>query len=55
MQKEQAESQRTAAEIASRERMNQQDNETAMRLAQAEILSNEKFGVSTGTGINPNP
>ena len=55
MQREQAENQRTMAEMASRERMNQQDNETAMRLAQAEILSNEKFGVSTGTGINPNP
>lgn len=55
MQREQAENQRTMAEMASREHMNQQDNETAMRLAQAEILSNEKFGVSTGTGINPNP
>lgn len=54
-QREQGENQRTAADNASRERMNQQDNETAMRLAQAEILSNEKFGVSTGTGINPNP
>jgi hypothetical protein len=35
--------------------MNAADNETAMRLAQAEIISGEKFGVSTGTGINPNP
>ena len=55
MQREQADTQRTAETNASRERMNQQDNETAMRLAQAELLSNEKFSVSTGTGINPNP
>jgi hypothetical protein len=35
--------------------MNAQDNETAMQLAAAEIASGEKFAVSTGTGINPNP
>ena len=51
----QAANQRAAAEMQSRERMNTADNETAMRLAQAEILSGEKFSVSTGTGINPNP
>ena len=55
MQREQADNQRTAETNASRERMNQQDNQTAMRLAQAELLANEKFSVSTGTGINPNP
>jgi Tfp pilus assembly protein PilX len=35
--------------------MNQQDNQTAMALAQAEIQSGENFAVSTGTGINPQP
>jgi len=48
-----AENERTAAEIASRERMNTADNDTAMRLAAAEIMSGEKIAVSTGTGINP--
>jgi hypothetical protein len=45
--------QRTMAELASRERMNAGDNQTAMQLAQAEIMSGEKIAVSTGTGINP--
>jgi len=35
--------------------MNTEDNRTAMELATAEITSGEKFPVSTGTGINPNP
>lgn len=48
-----AENERTAAEIASRERMNTADNDTAMRLAAAEIASGERVAVSTGTGINP--
>ena len=48
-----AENERTAAEIAARERMNTADNDTAMRLAMAEIASGERIGVSTGTGINP--
>jgi hypothetical protein len=33
--------------------MNTADNDTAMRLAAAEIATGEKFAVSTGTGINP--
>ena len=45
--------QRTMAELASRERINAGDNQTAMQLAQAEIMSGEKIAVSTGTGINP--
>jgi hypothetical protein len=57
MQREQlrqsAENERTSAEIASRERMNTSDNDTAMRLAAAEIATGEKIAVSTGTGINP--
>jgi hypothetical protein len=48
-----AENERTAAELAARERMNTADNDTAMRLAMAEIASGERIGVSTGTGINP--
>jgi len=45
--------QRTQAELESRERMNTGDNQTAMQLAQAEIMSGENIAVSTGTGINP--
>ena len=37
----------------SRERMNQQDNATAMSIAAAEIESAENVQVSTGTGLNP--
>lgn len=48
-----AENERTAAELAARERMNTADNDTAMRLAMAEIASGERISVSTGTGINP--
>ena len=50
-----AENERTAAELSARERMNTADNDTAMRLAAAEIASGERIGVSTGTGINPGP
>lgn len=53
MIKENAENQRTSAEIASREAMNTADNDTAMRLATAEIASGERIAVSTGGGINP--
>jgi hypothetical protein len=55
MLRQQAEDIRTAEEIAARERMNTSDNITAMQLAEAEIRTGEKFAVSTGTGINPNP
>jgi hypothetical protein len=48
-----AENERTAAELSARERMNTADNDTAMRLAAAEIASGERIGLSTGTGINP--
>jgi hypothetical protein len=53
--KEAAENQRTMAEIASREKMNTDDNETAKLLAAAEMATGERVAVSTGTGINPNP
>jgi hypothetical protein len=55
MLKQQAQDVRTAEDIAARERMNTSDNVTAMQLAEAEILSGQKFSVSTGTGINPSP
>lgn len=42
-------------QTASHERMNQEDNETALTIAEGEMLSGEKVGVSTGTGINPSP
>jgi len=51
--RQQAENQRTAAELQVRQEMNTADNDTAMRLAAAEIATGEKFAVSTGTGINP--
>lgn len=50
-----AENQRAAADIAARERMNTADNDTARQLAALEISTGEKIGVSTGTGVNPNP
>jgi hypothetical protein len=50
-----AEDQRTRAEIDARLAMNESDNQTAKQLAALEIASGDKVGVSTGTGINPNP
>ena len=55
MLRQQAEDMRTAEEIAARERMNTSDNITALQIVEAEIRTGEKFAVSTGTGINPNP
>lgn len=53
--RQQAENERTSAEIQARVGMNTADNDTAMMLAAAEIASGQKVAVSTGTGINPNP
>ena len=53
--KEDREDARTAAELQARAAMNQADNQTAMTLAEMEMLSGEKIAVSTGTGINPQP
>lgn len=53
--KQQAEDQRQAAELATRERINTADNDTAKLLAAAEMATGEKVAVSTGGGINPNP
>ncbi len=46
---------RTQAELMARVSMNEADNQTAMTLAQMEMMSGEKIAVSTGTGINPQP
>ncbi|WP_455363585.1 hypothetical protein [[Eubacterium] cellulosolvens] len=51
--KEAGDDQRTAAELASREKINTDDNLTALAIAEAEIESGEKVAVETGTGINP--
>lgn len=53
--RQRSEDQRKAAELVSREAINESDNQTAMNLAAAEIASGEHVAVSTGTGINPNP
>ncbi len=44
---------RTAANIASQEKINTEDNLTALAIAEAEIESGENVSVETGTGINP--
>ena len=53
--REDREDARTQAELQARVAMNQADNQTAMTLAEMEMLSGEKIAVSTGTGINPQP
>ncbi|MEN9936040.1 MAG: hypothetical protein RLZZ387_2619 [Chloroflexota bacterium] len=54
-QRQEAEDTRKAADIDAKLAMNAEDNQTAMRLAAAEIASGERVAVSTGAGINPNP
>jgi hypothetical protein len=53
--RQQAENQRSQSEMAARVGMNNSDNQTAMTLAQLEIATGERIGVSTGTGVNPQP
>lgn len=53
--KEEREDARTQAELQARVSMNEADNQTAMTLAEMEMLTGEKVAVSTGTGINPQP
>ena len=53
--KEDREDARKQAELQARVSMNEADNQTAMTLAEMEMLSGEKIAVSTGTGINPQP
>jgi hypothetical protein len=52
---DESEMQRSQLEQASRERMNTADNVTALTIAEAETLSDNKAAVETGTGINPRP
>lgn len=54
-EKERAEDERAAAEMEVRERMNIQDNVTALEIASAEIESSERTKISTGKGIDKNP
>jgi hypothetical protein len=44
---------RQAAELQVKMLTNREDNQTAKDIAAAEVLTGEKVGVSTGTGINP--
>lgn len=53
--RQQAEDERTQAQIQARLEMNESDNQTAKQLAALEVTTGERFSVSTGTGINPNP
>jgi hypothetical protein len=50
-----AEDKRKMAELATRQAINTQDNDTALRISSAEILAGNRSGLSTGTGINPSP
>jgi hypothetical protein len=49
------ETERQDSEMAARERMNTADNVTALTIAEAETLADNKAAVETGTGLNPNP
>lgn len=53
--RQQGEDQRSTADLNARVAMNEQDNATALQIANMEALTGEHVGVSTGTGINPNP
>jgi hypothetical protein len=53
--REQGQDQRSQLETQARLDMNEADNQTAMHIAAAEIATGDKIGLSTGTGINPNP
>ncbi|HMA20359.1 MAG TPA: hypothetical protein VKO87_06120, partial [Gemmatimonadaceae bacterium] len=52
---QEGENARTAQDLATRERMNTADNVTALTIAEAETLADNKAAVETGTGINPTP
>lgn len=51
--KQAAEARRNTQTLQSEESRNTDDNLTALTIASAEIQSDERIGVSTGTGINP--
>ena len=49
------ENRRTQYEVEMKHVMNQEDNATAIKLAEMEIENNDKVAVSSGTGLNPSP
>jgi hypothetical protein len=51
--KQEAENQRAMLEMQMREKINSDDNQTAMRLAIAESMTGDRYAISTGGGINP--
>lgn len=53
--KQEHEDNRSAADLATRERMNTADNVTALTIAEAETLADNKAAVETGSGLNPSP
>ena len=53
MMRQEREDGRKKAELDARMVMNEADNKTALTLAQMEVISGDRFAVSTGTGINP--
>lgn len=55
LEKQDREDARKQAELEVKLATNEADNQTALSLAEMEIESGEKFSVSTGTGINPQP
>lgn len=52
---EQGDDQREAAEIQSKEKINAEDNSTALEISAAKIETGHGTNLSTGTGINPSP
>lgn len=52
---QQGDDQRTQAEIESKERINAEDNSTALEISAAKIETGHGTNLSTGTGINPSP
>lgn len=53
--KEQGDTQRNAAQLATKEQTNKEDNLTALTIAGSEIEAGHNSALETGTGINPSP
>lgn len=51
--RQQGEDRRSALDRTSKEKINIQDNMTALSIAEAEVKSSEKVAVTKGTGLNP--
>jgi hypothetical protein len=54
-ERQRAETARKLVDAETRQEINTADNATALSIAEAEVLDNQKIGVSTGSGINPQP